>query len=171
MLSGHINKTLDIWIVELGKYNISQLNTKPSPEKWSLGQVYMHLLEDTSFYLEQVKICVCNNDYSTGVKSPVAELMFLRNDFPDEELAGAPANLYMPQPKGVQQLMHSFLDLKNQIHHVAMLVSQTSCEGKTQHPGLGYFSAHEWLHFTEMHLRHHLRQKKRIDNFLEITHS
>jgi hypothetical protein len=42
----------------------------------------------------------------------------------------------------------------------------TSSKGKTRHPGLLFFSALEWLRFTEMHMRHHFRQKKRIDHKL-----
>ena len=41
--------------------------------------------------------------------------------------------------------------------------------GKTRHPGLLYFNAVEWLQFAEMHLRHHFRQKKRIDEQLLIS--
>jgi hypothetical protein len=40
--------------------------------------------------------------------------------------------------------------------------------GKTKHPGLGFFNANEWLQFAEMHLRHHLKQKERIEEFLKI---
>jgi hypothetical protein len=39
----------------------------------------------------------------------------------------------------------------------------SSGRGKAGHPGLGYFSAAEWLQFAEMHLRHHFRQKERLD--------
>jgi hypothetical protein len=41
--------------------------------------------------------------------------------------------------------------------------------GKSRHPGLGYFNAGEWLRFIEMHMRHHLRQKERIDAFLKTV--
>ena len=34
--------------------------------------------------------------------------------------------------------------------------------GKTQHPGLGFLDALEWYQYTEMHMRHHIRQKDRI---------
>jgi hypothetical protein len=50
---------------------------------------------------------------------------------------------------------------------VATLISESQFNGKTKHPGLGYFSAKEWLQFANMHFRHHLRQKKRIDVFLK----
>jgi hypothetical protein len=49
----------------------------------------------------------------------------------------------------------------------AIKITESPFGGKTKHPGLGYFSAHEWLQFADMHFRHHLRQKKRIDDFLE----
>jgi hypothetical protein len=39
--------------------------------------------------------------------------------------------------------------------------------GKTKYPGLNYFTAKEWLQFAGIHLRHHLKQKKRIDDFLK----
>ncbi|HEV9036934.1 MAG TPA: hypothetical protein VGQ51_09945 [Puia sp.] len=40
---------------------------------------------------------------------------------------------------------------------------QGPATGKTRHPGLHYFNSLEWLQFAEMHMRHHFRQKKRID--------
>ena len=49
-----------------------------------------------------------------------------------------------------------------------ILMTARKYKGKTKHPGLGYFSAEEWLQFAEMHFRHHLRQKKRIDEFLKM---
>jgi len=45
---------------------------------------------------------------------------------------------------------------------------KSSFHGKSKHPGLGFFSASEWFQFAEMHLRHHLKQKERIDRFLQI---
>jgi hypothetical protein len=40
-------------------------------------------------------------------------------------------------------------------------------DDETQHPGLYHFSANEWYQFAEMHFRHHVRQKKRIDDYLK----
>ncbi|MEJ7682628.1 MAG: hypothetical protein WKG06_33180 [Segetibacter sp.] len=55
---------------------------KPSPNSWSLGQVYMHLIDDTNYYIEQIKICVSTNDNVIEEASPGAKTMFLNNDFP-----------------------------------------------------------------------------------------
>lgn len=65
--------------------------------------------------------------------------------------------------------MCDLTNLKDEINKVEILISKSSFKGKTKHPGLGYFNASEWLRFAEMHFRHHLKQKKRIDDFLKIT--
>jgi len=35
---------------------------------------------------------------------------------------------------------------------------------KTKHPVIGYLNAKQWLRFIEIHLNHHLKQLKRIEN-------
>jgi len=68
-------------------------------------------------------------------------------------------------------LKSSLLNVKAEMNRAAILISKSSFKGKTKHPGLHYFSATEWLQFAEMHFRHHLRQKKRIEDFLKVTGS
>jgi hypothetical protein len=163
----NFNATIDIWIKALEGYDSDQLTARPSPGSWSIGQVYMHLLDDTSFYIEQIQVCIANNDHANDQATPAGKTMLLNNDFPDEMLEGSPANAFMPQPESKDQLMRDLLNLKAAMNNAAILISESSFHGKTKHPGLDYFSADEWLQFADMHLRHHLRQKKRIDSFLE----
>ena len=163
----NFNATIDIWINALEDYDYDQLTAQPSPTSWSIGQVYMHLLDDTSYYIEQIQICVTNNDHINDQATPEGKVMLLNNDFPDEILEGSPANADMPQPESKERLMEDLLNLKTTMNNAATLISESPFRGKTKHPGLDYFSADEWLQFAEMHLRHHFRQKKRIDSFLE----
>jgi hypothetical protein len=162
----NFNRTITIWIRALEGYDYHQLTAKPSPASWSIGQVYMHLLGDTSYYIEQIRVCVTNNDQASEQPTPAGKIMLLNNDFPDKILEGAPSNASMAQPESKGQLMANMLNLKTAMNSAAALISESPFHGKTQHPGLGYFSANEWLQFADMHLRHHLRQKKRIDEFL-----
>ncbi|MDB5279911.1 MAG: DinB family protein [Ferruginibacter sp.] len=53
------------------------------------------------------------------------------------------------------------------MNDLAARIAASKFKGKTKHPGLDYFSATEWLQFVDIHFRHHLRQKKRIDDFLK----
>jgi len=163
------NHTIDIWISALEQYSFIQLCTKPSSTTWSIGQVYMHLLDDTQFYIDQIKVCLATNDHSSENASPHGKTMLLNNDFPNEILEGAPSNAYIPQPHSKEKLMNDVLNLKVEMNKVAVMISESSFSGKAKHPGLNYFSAKEWVQFADMHFRHHLRQKKRIDDFLKMN--
>ncbi|MCW3109652.1 MAG: DinB family protein [Segetibacter sp.] len=169
MLIEDFNHTIDLWIKGLEQYDFIQLCAKPSPNGWSLGQVYMHLIDETNYYIQQIKICVSNNDNINKEAAPAAKAMFLNNEFPDVVIEGAASNAQTPQPRNKQQLMNGLMNLKDEMQEVEILISTSPFKGKTKHPGLHYFNAEEWLQFAEMHLRHHLRQKKRIDDFLKIN--
>jgi len=131
----------------------------------------MHLIDNSHYYIEQIISCVSHNDNVIEEASPKAQTMFLNNDFPDEVMEGPPENLDTPQPDSKEQLMSCLINLKEEVRNVEVLISESSFKGKTKHPGLGYFNANQWLQFAEMHFRHHLRQKKRIDRFLGINRS
>src|SRR5688572_11682589 len=167
MLIGNFNNTIDIWQKSLQGYDYRQLTARPSTTGWSIGQVYIHLLEDTSYYLGQIHVCITNNDYATEGATLEGRVMLSNSDFPNEILEGAPSNAFVPQPESKEQLMTDLSNLRSHMNLAAIKISESPFSGKTQHPGLGYFSAHEWVQFADMHFRHHLRQKKRIDDFLE----
>jgi hypothetical protein len=89
------------------------------------------------------------------------------NDFPDEAIVGAPGNAFIPQPLSKEQLVKDMEVLKINMNAAALLVDESPFKGRSKHPGLGFFNAEEWLQFAEIHLRHHFRQKERIDEFLK----
>jgi hypothetical protein len=169
MIIENFNRTTDLWIKELEQYDFIQLCAKPSANSWSLGQLYLHLVNETRYYIDQIKTCISTNDHSTEEPSSNAKTMFLNNDFPDEALEGAPGNAYIPQPDSKEQLINALLNLKTEMSKVAVMISESQFKGRTKHPGLSYFCADEWLQFAEMHFRHHLRQRKRIDSFLKTS--
>jgi hypothetical protein len=160
------NNEIDTWITELGKYSFTHLTAKASQASWSLGQVYMHVIGQTEYYVEQILSCISNNDNSQDDMSANGKMLFQNNGFPDEIIEGPSTNADTPQPVSKEELMLHLLRIKKAINHAAVLISGSSFAGKTKHPGLHYFNANEWLKFAEMHLRHHRRQKKRIDDYL-----
>ncbi len=169
MLAEDFNHTIDIWITALDQYSFGQLCIQPSPGSWSLGQVYIHLLNATGYFITQAKTCLSNNDHLTEETSPAAKAMFLRNDLPDTIIEGPPSNALTTQPHSKEQLITGLMHLKDEFTVVVALISASPFKGKTKHFGLHYFNAQDWLQFAEMHLRHHLRQKKRIDDYLKTA--
>ncbi|MBC7884880.1 MAG: DinB family protein [Saprospiraceae bacterium] len=167
MLPKGFNYIIDIWINELEKYDFNLLCIKPTPTYWSLGQVYFHLIQETKFFFEQVNVCLSNTNHQTEQKSDAAGVIFSNYDFPDEQIVGPPSNDKTPQPENKQQLLNGLLDLKDEIITLEILIEKSLFNGKTRHPGLNFFNAREWFMFAEIHFRHHLRQKKRIDDYLK----
>jgi hypothetical protein len=160
---------INVWINDLTHYNFLQLSVKPSPDSWSLGQLYMHLIEATEHYVGQAEICLSNDENLPEEASYAAKKMFLHNSFPDERIPGPASNEYTPEPVSKEQIMAGFVKLKIQIDRLKISIAKNKTGGKTKHPGLNYFNANEWLQFAEMHMRHHLKQRKRIDEFLILN--
>jgi hypothetical protein len=166
MMIQNFNQTVDYLINELEQYDFNCLCAKPSADSWSLGQMYLHLIYDTTFFIQQIEICISNNDHAIEEASSHAKELFRNDAFPDERIEGAPSNAYIPQPESKEQLMNGLTDMRSHMNRLASMISETSFNGKAKHPGLDYFNAAQWLQFADMHLRHHLKQKKRLDAFL-----
>ena len=167
MSRNDFDKTLDAWISDIRLKSFDELCTKPSPTSWSLGQLGMHLIESTSYYMDQVNFCLSSDDNVLEGMSSEANVMFNNNEFPDEVIEGPPSNADTPQPESKEELLRGFLELKAEIGRMEKLISTSLSKGKTKHPGLHYFNAQEWYQFAAMHFRHHMRQKKRIEAFLK----
>jgi len=166
MITDTLTQTIARWINELGQYTLAELRDKPSPRGWSLGQLYFHLINNTGYYLEEAKLCLSSDDNMHEEPSPDGAAMLDKNEFPDIIIEGPDTRIDIPQPGSADELKDALRQLNDEISSLAILFPDSPHRGKTKHPGLGYFSAFDWLQFADMHFRHHLRQKKRIDDFL-----
>lgn len=163
-----VNKMIDLWIDQLSKYAYEQLCLKPGPENWSLGQVYMHLIEDTRWYYQQIEQCLLNPDHATEETSKTAKNIFAANDLGNVQITGDPfAAESMAQPERIAQLKADMQALKTEANDLWKMVVVADEMGKSKHPCLGYLDPYEWFRHTEIHMRHHLKQKARIDDFLK----
>lgn len=161
--------TIDIWIRALDHYDIGRLLAQPGPGAWSLGQVYMHILDEADFQFNQIVTCLASNDHAMEECSDEAKAMFRRNAFPDRLIEGPASNAWVRQPGSKQLLADRLVALQERVRETDPLIAASLLRGKSRHPGLLYLNAGEWFQFSEMHFRHHLRQKARIEAFLERT--
>ena len=160
------NETIDKWISYLDSYTLEMLYQKPATGEWSLGQVYVHIIEDTQFYIEQGKAALLTENNSDRGMNKNGRAIFENNAFPDMQLTNPFNSLDLRQPENKVELLQGLTTLKSEVNELYATVDFATSLGKTEHPGFQYFSALEWLCFAEMHMRHHLRQKKRIDDEL-----
>jgi hypothetical protein len=168
VLHNALIKTLDVWITSLEQYDVNDLQIKPSMSQWSVGQLYMHLLDETRFFVSQIEICLSNTDNMHEEMTPGGKAIFENNSFPDEKIKGDPvASQCMPQAESKTELLKSFSELKAKLLDLIELLEKNPKQGKTKHPGQGYLNGSEWFQYIEMHLRHHLKQKTRLDEMLK----
>jgi len=169
MNTSNFEKTIDSWINSLENYSYQELSVKPGPQSWSLLQVIMHLIRENKFYEIQIEECLNNNENIGEEMKKEAKAMFENNAFPDQRLKGYDSGENLPLPANKEALEQQLLEMKNEMNLLWIKINNKAGNGKTGHPGLGYFNAKEWFQFAEMHLRHHLRQKARIDEFLRVN--
>ncbi|MBO9593789.1 MAG: DinB family protein [Niabella sp.] len=160
LLSG-FSRSIELWTGYLETYTLQQLQQQPAPGSWSLGQVYKHLISDTEFYIAQMKTALATDKHSNEKMTPAAAAMFAANSFPDQQLENPFNDIDLPQPTNKELLLQQLTAINETVHQLFCNAGRKG--GKTRHPGFQYFSAAEWLQFADMHLRHHLRQKERID--------
>ena len=162
------NAIIDTWINDLSGFGMDQLTRKPDSKSWSLGQLYQHIIDDTNWYNEQIEISLANDDNATGKMTKEGSLLFERGSFEDVRIQGDPKiSENVKQPISIVQLQTDLGKLKEETNKIWSRIQNTSKYGKSEHPGLGFLNCFEWIQFAEMHMRHHLKQKERIENFLK----
>jgi hypothetical protein len=161
----HFNDTIEQWIAYLNGYTLEMLCLKPREDAWSLGQVYLHIIDDTTYFVEQMKASLQSNANSDKAMHKHAKVMFANNAFPDMQLGNPSNNPYSRQPKSKDELLQGLTFIQQEVNALYTADFSTA-GGKTEHPGLLFFNSLEWLQFAEMHMRHHMRQKERIDEQL-----
>jgi hypothetical protein len=169
MLIDDFNNTIDIWINELQDYSFEKLLIKPDAKSWSLAQVYVHITDETKWYIGQIEICLSNNENASGQMKEGGKTIFSNNSFPDIKIKGDPSVAStIPQPKSKEELQENLQALRLRMNVLWKEIITSKFIGKTDHPGNGYFNAQEWFQHAEMHMRHHFKQKKRIDDLFMI---
>ncbi|HEY9001795.1 MAG TPA: DinB family protein [Mucilaginibacter sp.] len=162
-LLNSFNETIQKWIDFLDDYTLEMLCQKPDDNSWSLGQVYTHITDDTAWFAEQMAAAIQTNADSEKEMHENARIMLRNNSFPDMMIQGPATGIYIKQPESKDEVKQKLLAIKTAVNNLYASFDPSKAIGKTRHPGLLYFNTLDWLQFAEMHLRHHLRQKDRID--------
>jgi DinB superfamily len=161
-------KTAAFYESELPKYSAADFCKKQSEEAWSIGQMYQHLVKGTMvFHAKFAEDALATTENSSEGKTMPGKISYLIGGFPPIKIKVPASDEYTPpQPKSKEAVMEDFINLKIQLKDLAEKIDASNSKGKTKHPGFGYLTALEWFQMIEMHFKHHLRQKKRLDTLL-----
>jgi hypothetical protein len=164
------NAVLDSWEKALSDYSETDFLKKPADDAWSIGQVYVHLIGATNyFHLKQVEECLKNVENAGQSKTMPGRIIYFTGSIPPIKVKVPPSTEYTPpQPKDIASVRASLIALRPKMADMAaVLTNKQGKTGKTAHPAFGFLDAFEWFQMVEIHFRHHLRQKVRLDKFLK----
>ncbi|WP_341202464.1 DinB family protein [Planomicrobium okeanokoites] len=160
-------EVLSIFKNELGKYSQEQLRHIPREGVWSIGQMYDHIILVAHEYIDNAQICASLSECQPFGKTPAGERLFEDGGFPPikirlpDEMNAPPNNT--DSKEILETRMEEVIERLVQWESNLALIHPNK---KVEHGGFGWLNAKEWLELVEMHSRHHLRQKKELENFL-----
>jgi hypothetical protein len=172
---GKLEETAAHYEAELDKYDMEQLTRSPGEEEWSLGQVYKHLI-GTALYMHLAKAAACadecgdaSGEAASAGKTEAGKALFALGSFPPIAVRVPPSPQYTPpQPQSKEELLQGLQQVKARMREVEPMLASIPPERTRAHPRLGALTALEWFAMVEMHFRHHLLQKAKLDAFLGV---
>lgn len=162
------------YLIELENLDLEQLLRKPDEEEWSIGQMYMHLIQSAQFlHLPNVDQCLAGSEATvdaTEEKTERGKGAFELGSFPPVRIRVPASPQYTPQqPENKEQLKEGFRAIVERMKRTEAALSQVPESRKMVHPGFGALNANEWFLLIEMHYRHHLAQLERLKVHWEVT--
>lgn len=177
-MNGNTKQTLerfeqlaDLYKEQLARYDMSQLTRTLEEGEWSLGQVYVHLIEMAlRAQLRQIEACGESRlaaNRPAGKKSEQGEALFALGAFPPIRIR-VESDTHTPpsQPESKEQLTDGLDEVVRRMREIEGTLDSIPPAHTAPHPILGELNAKEWFALVEMHFRHHLRQKERLDALL-----
>ncbi len=165
----NLEETVLLYSRELERYNDQQFNTKKTETTWSVGQMYEHLVSSAyNLFFKKIKACLTHQYGSLeGEKNKDGMKMYSYGSFPPIKIE-MPEVWRGPQPvaRPRQEYSAALASFLADVRQLGEQVAKDDGAYKTNHPALGMLTAEEWYQLLEMHFRHHLRQKKELDDYL-----
>ncbi|WP_226002306.1 DinB family protein [Paenibacillus sp. BJ-4] len=156
-------ETVQHYLHELDGFSLEQLQYTPQEGEWSLGQMYLHLVNSAlHMQLKNIELCLKPNG-EMGAKTEAGTAVFDLGGFPPVRIQVPPSPQYTPpQPTSKEDIVEGLQAVVRQMREVEPVLRKSS-EGCTiAHPRFGALNAREWFMLIEMHYRHHLLQKERL---------
>jgi len=152
------------WLKELDFYGNNQFKKKVTNTSWTIGQIYDHLLKySQEIHVKAIQECLLAKD--ANVKQGKSFKGFVQFSYGSYLPFKHKSNPYKEpaQPLSTEKVKDDFYRFLKLIYKVAKEIDYKKPSAKVKHPSLGYLSAEEWFKLMEMHFRHHVKQKKKLD--------
>lgn len=162
--------TVERYLAELTKLNMDKIHRKLNEEDWSIGQMYVHLIQSAFMHLHNVEQCLAGNESTfnpTKEKTEQGKIVFKLEQFPAVRIKVPASPNYTPQPpESMEQLVEGLHSVVERMRNTESVLLQVPVSNKIIHPAFGALNAQEWFMLIEMHYRHHFLQLDRLKTSL-----
>ncbi|RAL24167.1 DinB family protein [Thermoflavimicrobium daqui] len=149
---------------ELEKYSTEQLTWKPTPIEWSIAQVYQHLIDSTRYFFLQIEHCARGEKADWGEKTDVGKEVFAKGEFPNIRVKLPNDSRFVPDnPTDKNAIKQQLFLVIEKMKELEPTISSIPKDRTRKHLVFGHLTAEEWFQLIPMHVKHHLRQKERLD--------
>lgn len=165
-LEKQTHQAIDYWIDEFNRYDFDKIIMQPSENEWSMGQVGIHLwMSAKGFFFKNAEKCLNKEGTEKGGSKKLgAHLIFTFKMLPPVKYEMPRQVAVVPkQPETKEQLISKLEDIKKMATEYIHRIPQSDPDLKIKHPFLGWLNTAEWITLCNIHCRHHMRQKARIE--------
>lgn len=157
---------IEDYIRDLDRYSIEQLQFKCDEDVWSVGQMYIHVIEVAKEYIGHIETCTKALQEEAEGKTEDGMKALTEKEWPNirvklEESPNATRN-----PESKDEIMVGLEQVVEELVYWKDYVDEADPACKVFHDWFGWLNASEWFDMVGMHSRHHLRQKAKLDEKL-----
>jgi hypothetical protein len=166
-----VTRHIEEWEKALSGYSEKEYYFKPSPGEWSFAQVYEHLIRVSEKCIDNSLKC-SRNQGEKGHSGFGPAIFSLMGSFPPvkirvKKIPEGMDDIYLPKEIKPEEARK---ELRNILQKMKDIIPETAGADKSmrlEHWAGGWFNAQQWYHSAEMHLKHHFRQKKRLERLIK----
>lgn len=162
--------TVERYLAELTKLNMDKLHRKLNEEDWSIGQMYVHLIQSAFMHLHNVEQCLAGSESTLNPakkKTEQGKIVFKLEQFPAVRIKVPGSPTYTPKPpESMGHLVEGLHSVVERMRNTESVLHQAPVSHKILHPAFGALNAQEWFLLIEMHYRHHFLQLDRLKTSL-----
>ncbi|WP_027395751.1 hypothetical protein [Aquimarina latercula] len=157
------------WHSDLQSYSTEKLYHKPLTNQWCLAELYDHIIRVAKTYqLPNFQKCIEGDIKKGKRKNSIAYLIFDLSIVPSRtiKMESFPAKIvsdFTPKVLEREALENKFKEFIAETLSKEPLIKHSDKSLKHHHPFFGMINASEWFSLIEIHMRHHERQKKRLE--------
>jgi hypothetical protein len=159
-----ILRTANAYLSKLQSFGPADFQKEPPMGGWSYSEVYNHIFDSSLLSLMALHHCIKGDGQLKPTALVVKAILFFGMLPPGRKFKAPPKIAARVKKISIAAAQQLITDFELQLAQLHPKIKDADGKMKTKHPVIGYLNAKQWLRFIQIHLEHHYKQIKRIEN-------